>query len=146
VKVGLIALPPSRSGPSRIHRALLIAALRKPKDLSSSISQLPEALATLSAHLEPPDALLAVLDDPNIQPFQFMLYENMFKKVAVRLDERNLQRFLEHPLAGGRVQRDLLDVFLAGSKNRPFRNTWDYLDSTGSSGKGTDVLSPRTDQ
>src|SRR6516162_3802047 len=40
-------------------------------------------------------------------------------------------------LVVGRLQRALLDV-LAGSKNRSFRNTWDYLDSTESNGKGTD--------
>jgi serine/threonine-protein kinase len=48
-------------------------------------------------------------------------------------------------LVVGRLQRALLDV-LAGSKNRSFRNTWDYLDSTESNGKGTDVLSPMTNR
>jgi hypothetical protein len=96
-------------------------------------AQLSEELTTLCAHLDGPgdvrivDALLAVLDDPSVQPYHFVLYERMFKRVAPRLDERGLQRLLEHPLAVGRLQRALLDA-LAGSKNRSFRNTWDYLD------------------
>ena len=73
------------------------------------------------------------------------MYETMFKKVAARLDERDLQRLLDHHLAVGRLQRALLDI-LAGSKNRSFRNTWDYLDGAESNGKGTDVLSPMTNR
>jgi hypothetical protein len=121
--------PAARSGRASAVVEILVAALRNRKHDPRSITQLPEALATLSAHLDRPDALLAVLDDPNIQQFQFMLYEGMFKKVVVRLDERGLQQILEHPLAGLRLQRALLDV-LATSKNRSFRNTWDYPDST----------------
>jgi len=74
-----------------------------------------------------------------------MVYEGMFKKVVVRLDKRGLPRLLEHPLAGGRLQRALLDL-LAGSKNRSFRNTWDYLDASESNGNGTDALSPGTNR
>src|SRR5262245_4002895 len=51
----------------------------------------------------------------------------------------------DHHLAGGRLQRALLDV-LAGSKNRSFRNAWDYLDGTESNGNGTDVLPPGTNR
>jgi hypothetical protein len=72
-------------------------------------------------------------------------YENAFKKAAARLDERDLRRLLEHPLAAGRLQQPLLDT-LAGMKNRPFRNTWDYLDCTESNGKGTDEPSPATNR
>jgi hypothetical protein len=57
------------------------------------------------------------------------------------LDERDLQRLLDHPLAVGRVQRVLLDC-LARSKNRSFRNTWDYFDSAESTGNGTMAPSP----
>jgi hypothetical protein len=73
------------------------------------------------------------------------LYETMFKKVAARLDERDLQRLLDHHPAVGRLQRALLDV-LAGSKKRSFRNAWDCLDGTESNGKGTDVLLPGTNR
>jgi hypothetical protein len=154
--------PAERSGRANAVADTLVAALRSPKHHPVAISQLSEALATLCAHLDRPgavrtaDALLAVLDDPNVQPGasgpflathldQFVLYETMFKKVAARLDERDLQRLLDHHLAVGRLQRALLDV-LAGSKNRSFRNVWDYLDSTESNGNGTDVLSPGTNQ
>jgi len=81
-----------------------------------------------------------VLGDTNVQPGlsgpilvahldRFVVYERVFKKVAARLDERDLRRLLEHPLAVGRLQRVVLD-FLAASKERSFRNTWDYLDGT----------------
>jgi hypothetical protein len=125
---------------------ILVAALRRPKNDPWTISQLSEALAKQCAHLDRPgavrtaDALLAVLDDPNAQPREFgpipnahldrfVLHETMFKQIAARLDEHDLQRLLDHHLAVGRLQRALLDV-LAGSKDRPFRNTWDYLDGT----------------
>ena len=62
-----------------------------------------------------------------------VLYEKLFKKVAVRLDERDLQRLLVHPFAVGSLQRPLLDA-LPGSQKRSFRNTWDYLDWTQSNG------------
>jgi hypothetical protein len=67
------------------------------------------------------------------------------KRIVARLDERDRRRLLEHRLAVGRLQRVLLDV-LAGSKNRSFRNTWDYLDSTESNGNGTDGLPPGTNR
>jgi hypothetical protein len=127
--------PAERSGRANAVADTLVAALRRPRNDPWTISQLWEALATLCAHLDRPgtvrstDVLLAVLDDPNVQQVPFLLYEKMFKKVAARLDERDLQRLLEHPLAVGRLQRVLLEV-LAGPKNRSFRNTWDYLDGT----------------
>lgn len=73
------------------------------------------------------NALLAVLDDPNVQPVHFVLDGRMFKQVAPRLGERGLRRILDHRLAVGRLQRTLPNV-LACVKNRPFRNTWDYID------------------
>jgi hypothetical protein len=114
----------------------LVAARRRPRNDSLTTLQLTGELATLCATLDRPDdfrmadALLAALDDPNVQPSHFVLYEQMFQQVAARLDERDLRRLLEHPLVAGRLQRVLLDV-LASSKNRSFRNTWDYLDATG---------------
>jgi hypothetical protein len=133
--------PAERSGRANAVADTLVAALRRPKNDPWTISQLWEALATLCAHLDRPGAvrsaniLLAVLDDANAQQVPFLLYEKMFKKVAARLDERDLRRLLEHPLAVGRLERVLLDVSV-GSKNRSFRNTWDYLDSTESNGNG----------
>jgi hypothetical protein len=143
--------PAERSGRANAVADTLVAALRRPRNDPATIVQLSEGLATLCVGLDGPgsvqsaDALLAVLDDPNVQQSQFSLYEKMFKKVAARLDERDLQRLLEHPLTGGRLQRVLLDV-LAGSKHRTFRNTWDYLDWTESNGNGTDGLSPGTNR
>jgi hypothetical protein len=143
--------PAERSGRANAVADTLVAALRKPRNDPATIVQLSEGLATLCAGPDGPgsvrsaDALLAVLDDPNVQQSQFLLYERLFKKVAACLDERDLRRLLEHPLAAGRLQRALLDV-LAGSKNRSFRNAWDYLDSTESNGNGTDGLSPGTNR
>jgi hypothetical protein len=138
----------------------LVAALRKPKNNWYTIGQLSDALVTLCAPLGRPgavraaDTLLAFLDDPNAQldvprvalgayQDRFALFEKAFKKAAARLDERDLRRLLEHYLAAGRLQRTLLDA-LPAPKNRSFRNTWDYLDSTEPNGNGTDGLSPGT--
>jgi hypothetical protein len=117
----------------------LVAEIRKPKNDLRTVGHLSEALAMLCAHLDRPgavrvaDALLAILGDPNIPQLRFLLPEKMFQKIAARLDERDLQQLLEHPLAARRLQRVLLDG-LAGSKNRPFRNSWAYLDWTRSKG------------
>jgi hypothetical protein len=127
--------PAGRGGRAKAVADALVVALRKPKSNPYTTYQLWEAIAALGAHLNRPgaartaDVLLALLDDPNVQQDSFLSYEKMFKKVAARLGERDLRRLLEHPLAVGRLQRALLDV-LPGSKNRPFRNTWDYLDGT----------------
>jgi hypothetical protein len=143
--------PAERGGRANVVADALVAALRRPGNDTRIIPQLWEALAALSAHLDRPgavrtvDVLRAVLDDPNFQPFAFPSYEKTFKRIAARLDERDLRRLLEHPLAVGRLQRALLDV-LAGSKNRSFRSTWDYLDSTESNGNGNDGLSPGTNR
>jgi hypothetical protein len=125
--------PAARSARASAVANALVAALRRPKNDPWTTSQLWEGLATLCAHLDRPgavrsaDVLLALLDDPNVQQVSFLLYEKMFKKIAARLNEGDLRRLLEHPLAVGPVQRVLLDS-LARSKNRSFRNTWDYLD------------------
>ena len=73
------------------------------------------------------------MDGPNDSEFRFYLPVEMFQTIAARLDEPDLQRLLDHPLAAGPLRRYLLDV-LAGSKNRSFRSTWEYLDSTGAKG------------
>jgi tRNA A-37 threonylcarbamoyl transferase component Bud32 len=125
--------PAERSRRANAVLDALVAARRRPRYDSLATMQLSAPLTTLCEHLDGPgdvriaDALLAVLDDPNVQPSHFPLYERMFERIAPRLDERGLQRLLEHPLAVGRLRRALLDV-LARSKDRSFRNTWDYLD------------------
>jgi hypothetical protein len=143
--------PAERSARANAVADALVAALRRPRNDLAKLTYLAEPLARLCAHLDRPgavrvaDALLTVFGDPQVQQFPFVLHERAFKKVVARLDERDLQRLLEHPLAVGRLQRALLDV-LAGSKNRSFRNTWDYLDATESNGKGIDGQSPGTNR
>ena len=114
----------------------LIAELRRPGNGVTTITRLSVALAALCVHLDRAgavrvaDALLTALGEPDVRRFRFEFPEEMLKKVAARLDEPDLQRLLDHPLAAGRVQRVILDV-LGESKHRRFRNTWDYLDATG---------------
>jgi hypothetical protein len=143
--------PAERGARAKAVADTLVAALRRPRNDPKTFAQLWGALAPLSGHFDRPggvrtaDVLRAVLDDPNVQQFPFYLYEKAFKTIAARLDERDLQRLLEHPLAVGPMQRILLDV-LERSKKRSFRNTWDYLDSTESHGNETDVPSPGTNR
>jgi hypothetical protein len=125
----------------------LIAALRRPGNGVLTIALLSEALAALCAHLDRPgavrvaDALLTVLGDPDVRRSRFEFREEMFKKVAARLDEPDLQRLLDHLLAAGRLQRVILDV-LGEPKHRRFRNTWDYFDWTEANGNRAAGLSP----
>jgi hypothetical protein len=113
----------------------LIAELRRPGNGVTTITRLSGTLAALCVHLDRAgavrvaDALLTTLGEPDVRRFRFEYLEEILKKVAVRLDEPDLQRLLDHPLAAGRVQRVILDV-LGESKHRRFRNTWDYLDAT----------------
>jgi hypothetical protein len=143
--------PAERTARANALAGVVVAVLRRPKNDVQVIAHLSEALATLCAHLDRPGAvrvataLFAILDDPDDSQFRFLLPQRVFKETAARLDEHDLQRLLDHPLAAGPLQRFLLEV-LAGSKNRSFRNTWDYLDSTESNGDGTDGLSPGTDR
>jgi hypothetical protein len=127
----------------RANRAAdtLIAAIRRPRNDAGTVGPLSQALTTLCACLDRPGVVrvaqvhIAVFNDLNTERYRyaFHLIQNQFKQVAARLDERELQRLLEHPLAAGRLQRTILDV-LGGLKNRSFRNTWDYLDWTRSKG------------
>jgi hypothetical protein len=127
----------------------LIAAIRKPRNDVQTIGPLSQALATLCASLDRPgvvrvaDVQTAVFNDLNTERYRYAFFavQAQVKHVAARLDERELQRLLGHPLAAGRLQRTLLDA-LGGLKNRSFRNTWDYLDWAESNGDETDVLSP----
>jgi serine/threonine protein kinase len=128
----------------------LLAALRNAKSLQISSGVLSRALERMFVHLDQPDvvritdALFALMQDFRVQPVasdpilathfdQFVMYEKLLKKVAFRLEERDLQRLLAHPLAVGNLQRILLDA-LPGSQKRSFRNTWHYLDWTQSNG------------
>jgi hypothetical protein len=124
----------------------LIAALRKPGIDPLTLRFLSETLAALSLSLDRPgtvrvaDALLAVLAENDFRAYGYDFCEEAFKKVAARVEEPDLQRLLDHPLASGRSKRVILDV-LGEAKHRRFRNTWDYLDWTGSHGNGTVVRS-----
>jgi hypothetical protein len=128
--------PAERSRRANAVLDTLVAARRRPRNDSTTTSVVTGELTRLCENLDRPndlriaDALLAVLDDPNVEPTQHLVHEIIFERVAPRLDERDVRRLLEHPLAAGRIQRVLLNV-LAKSKNRSFRNTWDYLDATG---------------
>jgi hypothetical protein len=154
--------PAERDAHANAAADAVVAALQKPRNNWIVVAELSETLVTLYAPLGRPgavrtaDALLVLLDDPNLQldeslvvigkyQDRFALFETAFKKVVTRLDERDLERRLEHYLAAGRLQRTLLDA-LPESKNRSFRNTWDYLDSAEANGNGTDKLAPTTNR
>jgi hypothetical protein len=119
----------------------LIAALRKPGTEVSTLRLLSEALAALSLSLDRPgtvrvaDALLTVLGENDFRTYRYDFCQEAFKKAAARVEEPDLQRLLDHPLAAGRSQRVILDV-LGEAKHRRFRNTWDYLDWAGSHESG----------
>jgi tRNA A-37 threonylcarbamoyl transferase component Bud32 len=143
--------PAERHGRANAAADILVAALQRPKKGPLTIAKLSDALAATCAHQDRPgtvrvaNVLFAILDDANDSEFRFNLPSSMFKTIAARLDERDLQRLLDHPLAAGTLRRVLLEV-LAGSKKRSFRNTWDYLDGTESNGIGTDGLTPGTNR
>jgi hypothetical protein len=122
------------------HADTILAALRNPKNNLDPAArvQFAESLVFLCILLDPPtagrvfDALLPTLSDLDIQLFDMHLSrhrDGSIKKVISRLEEADLQRFLEHPLTVGRLQRVILNV-LGEAKHRHFRNTWDYLDWT----------------
>jgi hypothetical protein len=128
-------------GEARINRAvdILVARFRRPRNALSTSASLTEALATLCLRLDRnglarvADTLFAALGDPDVPLFGLEFHVNMFKKVAARMEERDLERLLEQPLTVSIVRRAVLDV-LGESKNRYFRNTWDYLDWKSSKG------------
>jgi hypothetical protein len=136
--------PTERAARANAVADALVAALRRPGNGVGTSNQLSKALATLSVHLDRPgaarvtDALFTALIDSNADSFAFLFQERMFKTVAARLGERDLERLLDHPLAGGRLQRNILDA-LGEPKHCSFRNTWDYLDRTRSHENATGV-------
>src|SRR5262249_39917116 len=123
-----------------------LATLRNPKkNLGLGIlGQHADSVLAICMLLDRPeavrvfDALLTILGDPATQRFapptqryQFHFQEESIRQFVSRLDEADLRRLLEHPLAVGRFQRIILDA-LGEAKHRSFRNTWDYLDRTAS--------------
>jgi hypothetical protein len=131
----------------------LIAAIRRPRNDLLTVGPLSQALTALCPNLDRPGVArvarvqITAVNDLNTEKYRyaFLAFQNQFKQVAARLDERELRQLLGHPLAAGRLQRALLDV-LGGLKHRSFRNTWDYLDGTESNGNGSDGPSPGTDR
>jgi hypothetical protein len=125
------------------HANTLLAALRDPKNNFNlmTLSQSAGSLVALCVLLDRPeavrvfDALLTVLSDPATQRYrlgyQLEFQEESVRKLLSRLDEADLRRLLDHPLAVGRLQRIILDA-LGELKHCSFRNTWDYLDRTAS--------------
>src|SRR5262249_25962114 len=119
------------------HANTILAVLRNPKNnlALATRSQFAESLVALCMLLDPPeavrvfDALIPTLSDLDMRGYWPDSLNGRIKKVLSRLEEADLQRLLEHPLAGGRLQRIILDA-LGEPKHCSFRNTWDYLDRT----------------
>jgi hypothetical protein len=122
----------------------VLATLRDPKSKLSLglLGQFADSLVVICMLLDRPeavrvfDALLTIFSDPATQRFapptqrfQFHFQEESIRTFVSRLDEADLRRLLEHPLAVERLQRIVLDA-LGERKQRSFRNTWDYLDWT----------------
>jgi hypothetical protein len=124
----------------------LITALRRPGTDIQTVRHMSRALAALCLNLDRPgavrvaDALFTGWGEHDVRPFRIDFRDETFKKVAVRLEEPGLRLLLDHPLAAGWLQRLILDV-LGEAMHCRFRNTWDYLDRTGSHGNGTAVQS-----
>jgi hypothetical protein len=118
---------------------IVMARFGKPKTPDWPSALLTEPLMTLWLGLDRDglaravDTLCTALADPEGQRYWLDLHVKEFKKVAARLDNKDIARLLDQPLTAGAVQRAILDV-LGESKNRYFRNTWDYLDWTRSKG------------
>jgi Protein kinase domain len=117
---------------SRILRDMLT----KTTDLRSRIS-LAWGLRAFSGRLELPGAgngaevLVEAMARNEANPLQ-SLPEGL-SEVGARLSTPELVLALQHPLAGGQVQRILLDV-LAQRTRREFRNPWHFLDWASANG------------
>jgi hypothetical protein len=120
---------------ARINSALdiLVAKFRKPKNSLLASGSLADALVTLWLRLDRhglapvADTLCAALGDPDFPVFALEFSGNVLKRIAARMDEKDLERVLDQPLTAGLVQRAILDG-LGDAKHRYFRNTWVYLD------------------
>jgi hypothetical protein len=139
------------------HANTILATLRDPNNNLSlgTFSQFSEALVALCMLLDRPeavrvfDALLTILSDPVTQRYQpatqryhLDLQEESTRIFLSRLDEADLRRLLEPPLAVGGFQRTILEV-LGEAKQCSFRNTWDYLDRTAAPENATGVPAAR---
>jgi hypothetical protein len=122
-------------GEARINSAVdvLTARLRKTRNTDWKSAPIPVAAMTLWLRLDRnhlarvADTVFPALGEPDGQRYWLEFQVDLLKKVAARLDEKDLERLLDQPLTARTVQRAILDV-LGESKNRHFRNTWDYLD------------------
>jgi hypothetical protein len=120
---------------ARLNSALdiLDARFRKSRNEAWKDARLTEALMTLWLRLDrnglarAVDTLVTALGDSDRQRFWLEQHIEIFKKLAARLDERDLERLLDQPMTMRVVQQAILDV-LGEAKKRTFRNTWDYLD------------------
>jgi hypothetical protein len=132
--------PTERIAPVNSALDVVVARLRKPKKTAIGSESFASAIGLLWPHLDQ-DAvarvgdttLLAGLGISDPQRYQFEFQVNAFKRIAARMDVRDLERFLEQALTTRPVRRAVLDL-LGESKNRYFRNTWDYLDWKQSNG------------
>jgi aminoglycoside phosphotransferase (APT) family kinase protein len=154
--------PAEGSGRKHTVADIVSAMMNKTQKLATAHLFNSQVLTLLCPHLDSAgavrtaDAILTIVDTPPIFPntpgpiplqfptaFMDLIQPNdvLLKQVSLRLNERELQHLLDHPLAVGRHQRVILDV-LGGAKNRSFRTTWDYLDWIESNGNG--VLLPQS--
>ena len=138
--------PTERDAPTNTAVDAFLHALQKNKHELLIVNRLWGTLADLCPHLDRPgvarvtNALFAALDDHKMQLYLFVFHDGMLTKFAACLNEAELQQLLERPIAVALLQRVILDV-LGRSKNRSFRNTWDYLDWIEANGNG--VAPPR---
>jgi len=126
------------------HANSILAALQNPRNnlaLATRVG-LADSLVALCMVLDPPtagrvfDALVPTLSDFGMQVTRHR--DGPIKKVISRLEDADIRRLLEHPLAVGHLQRIILDA-LGEAKHCSFRNTWDYLDRTTFHENATDV-------
>src|SRR5262249_55636652 len=118
------------------HVDTILVTLRKPNQNPGPSVRFAESLVAYCKLVDPPEAarvfeaFLPTLHDVYSQS-SWRRYGPIHDAIF-RLDEAVLRRLLEHPLAVGGIQRIILDA-LGEQRHCTFRNTWDYLDRTGSS-------------
>jgi hypothetical protein len=133
--------PAARVGHARSAVEILVAKLQ-PKNEVPPSPFVPLGLAGLCVHLDRheiaglADIVFTVLSEADVRLNRIDVHAAMFKKIVAQMDERDLERLLEHPWCADVLQRNLLDI-LGESRHRYFRNTWDYLDWSKSNGNRT---------